>query len=233
MRLIAPASERQLADGEPLPRKPGHSNRVRASTDTLPGVSPIRRPVEDQNPPLLQIHQPQLWHGVPGVERHFVVAVSDERRIADLDDEEDVRSRWMRVGIKIRPRPEQHEIGFRLREIVQSKRVLNRNNRRVARDPRKNLVQAFNNTSVRRSRGHFVNNFSFEQFDRVILVENAGAHHRVVLVAREQPSLKDDSHNCGKDNRCGPARQALFPPAGTPARFLSRRSAGHGTGVGQ
>ena len=62
-----------------------------------------------------------------GIKRHFGPEVEGERRVRDLDDEEDIRNPGVRRGVVVGTRPEEREVRLRYRAIRDDDGILRGN----------------------------------------------------------------------------------------------------------
>ena len=130
--LCADRSGEQVACAHETPRqKRRRDARVRREwLDQLIGTFRGQRVAHDAI--LVQIHQPVLRHAALRVHVGFDVAVEVDRRIRDLDDEQDVSRPGMRRRVEVGTWPQQHDVRLGLGIKAQSDRALNANNRLVA-----------------------------------------------------------------------------------------------------
>ena len=131
-----------------------------------------------------------------GVDRGFHVAVVGERRVRDLDDEQDVAWGPVAGRVEILLRPEKDQIRLRLVKQVQSHRSLGLDDRQVADGIDQCASRRAHARAVPRANGRHDDDFAVDELDTVARREDANLRHVVVLVGGE-PLLREHSgHTC-------------------------------------
>ncbi len=133
-----------------------------------------------------EIYQPGFSNARAGVQRKLDVAVGSSRSVRDLDHQENISGSRMRRPIAVGPRPEQRHIGLGFPPCPQDQRILHPHDSRVSYPPRQQRGQSVDATRVFRTDRRHLDDLPVEQFDSVVLVQNAQLCQAVVVVHRER-----------------------------------------------
>jgi hypothetical protein len=93
----------------------------------------------------------------------------------------------MSSSVKVLAPPEQDEVGLGFRVLVEPDRALNTDDIPLALGSPQQLVQPHDASVVAAADGRHLDYLSFDELDPVVLVEDAGLGHAVVVMDGEMP----------------------------------------------
>src|SRR5437899_3301632 len=135
-----------------------------------------------------EIDDPVLADAGLGIEQTLDAPVVAQRRVRDLDEERDVvRSRQPGGSIEVRSMPEQDDVRLRLRIREDRQRILWPEGRTAAQPTEQDLGQACDAGGVLDADRRHLDDLPANELDPVVLIEDSGFAHPVVLVHREPP----------------------------------------------
>jgi len=137
---------------------------------------------------VLQVGNPIFPNTQYGVESDFHRCVVVERRIGNLDDEQNVGTSGILVDIEIISGPKQDEVRLRGDQLVQNHCSLNSNDRTVTGEAYERAGRSVHRGSMARSdRTHF-DDLAADEFDPFVRTKDAGIDHPQAFFDGKEPS---------------------------------------------
>src|SRR4029450_1218216 len=139
--------------------------------------------------------QPGLGYTRPGVERKLRPPIVGERTVRDLYQQADVGRLRVAGGVEVRPGGEQQHIGLRLGLVPDEEQwILTPDDRPIDEADREQMLDPRNRRRVAAADGGHLDDLALDELDPVVLAEDAGLAHPVVLIEREAPAPESDRH---------------------------------------
>ena len=128
------------------------------------------------------------------VERELRPAVVVARGLGDLDDEQHVRRPGVPLRVEVGAWLEDAQVRLRLGPAAEDDRILNPHDRTPVKPAREERVQAVDTGRVSGADRAHADDLAFDELDAIVLREDAGLGHPVVLLGRERPPRDLGSH---------------------------------------
>ena len=116
------------------------------------------------------------------VEGNLGVAIVCKGAVGDFDEEQHVGRPGMGLGIEIVPVAQEDEIRLRLGEIVQAQGILRSDDRPPRDGRREEIGEAIHLAGVAGADGSHVDQHAFDQFDAIILMQDARFSHFMEII---------------------------------------------------
>jgi hypothetical protein len=129
-----------------------------------------------------EIDQPGFANAGATVERGFGAAIKTDGGIGNFNDQQDVLGTRVASRIKIRAWGQKGHIWLGFRAVIEVQRVLDSNKSLPSHMQNKKLVQAIDIPGMTAADSGHLDNLPFNEFNPIILMENPGSGHLVVLV---------------------------------------------------
>src|SRR6185295_7091053 len=149
----------------------------------------------DLEPARVEVDQPRLGNARPGVERKLRPPIVGERAVRDLHQQADVGRLRMAGRVKVRPGREQHHVGLRLGlEPDQEQRISTPHDSPIEEADREQMLDPRDRRRVGAADRRHLDDLALDELDPVVLAEDAGLAHAVILIEREAPAPESDRH---------------------------------------
>jgi len=134
---------------------------------------------------VLDIDDPYRRYTGAGIRAELDVTVVSQGRISQFDDQRRVTGDGNAPTLVGHLRAQQHEVGLRLGVVGEPNRILYRYDSRLTRRPYKPLGLAIDHPGMGRADGRNLDEFSLDEFDPAVLIQDAGCRQVVVVVNRD------------------------------------------------
>ena len=143
----------------------------------------------------VQVDQPVLGNTKTRVEFGLHRAVVADRRLGDLDDQQDIGQARVRRGIEVGARTQQGDIGLGLVEEIEPDGVLRTNDGALAGTRDEVVKEPGDDCRVPGPATHLGHHLAVDELDAIVFAQDAGLAHLLVFVRGESPS--SDFHDHG------------------------------------